>query len=139
MKESEGYSRQIVSRPIKPALPFSPAVACGPFVFLSGLVGRDFRTGQITKGDITRQMQQAMRNLAEHLERAGTSLENALKVTIFLTDMSQYARMNEAYVSFFKSDPPARTCVEVSKLPDPDALVEIELVAVRSMAKPRER
>jgi len=139
MKESEAYSRQIVSRPIKASLPFSPAVACGPFVFLSGLVGRDFRTGEITKGDITRQMQQALRNLAEHLERAGTNLENALKVTIFLTDMSLYARMNEAYVSFFKSDPPARTCVEVSKLPDPDALVEIELVAMRPMAKPRER
>jgi 2-iminobutanoate/2-iminopropanoate deaminase len=108
-------------------------------VFLSGLVGRDFRTGEITKGDITRQMQQALRNLAEHLERAGTNLENALKVTIFLTDMSLYARMNEAYVSFFKSDPPARTCVEVSKLPDPDALVEIELVAVRPMTQPLER
>lgn len=131
MKESETYSREIVSRPIKASLPFSPAVACGPFVFLSGLVGRDFRTGEIGKGDITRQVQQAMRNLAEHLERAGTNLENALKVTIFLTDMSLYARMNEAYVSFFKSDPPARTCVEVSRLPDPDALVEIELVAVR--------
>ena len=131
MKESETFSREIVSRPIKASLPFSPAVACGPFVFLSGLVGRDFRTGEIAKGDITRQMQQALRNLAEHLERAGTNLENALKVTIFLTDMSLYARMNEAYVSFFKGDPPARTCVEVSRLPDPDALLEIELVAAR--------
>ena len=139
MKESETFSREIVSRPIKASLPFSPAVACGPFVFLSGLAGRDFRTGEIAKGDITGQMQQALRNLAEHLERAGTNLENTLKVTIFLTDMSLYARMNEAYVSFFKSDPPARTCVEVSRLPDPDALVEIELVAVRPMAKPRER
>jgi 2-iminobutanoate/2-iminopropanoate deaminase len=131
MKESETYSRQIVSRPIKASLPFSPALASGPFVFCSGLVGRDFRTGEIAKGDISIQVQQAMRNLAEHLERAGTNLDNALKVTIFLTDMSLYARMNEAYVSFFKSDPPARTCVEVSKLPDPDALVEIELVAMR--------
>jgi 2-iminobutanoate/2-iminopropanoate deaminase len=139
MIKPEAYSRQIVSRPIKAALPFSPAVACGPFVFLSGLVGRDFRTGDISKGDITRQMQQALRNLAEHLERAGTNLENALKVTIFLTDMSLYARMNEAYVSFFQSDPPARTCVEVSKLPDPDALVEIELVAMRPMTQPLER
>jgi 2-iminobutanoate/2-iminopropanoate deaminase len=139
MAEPEAYSKQIVSRPIKPALPFSPAVACGPFVFLSGLVGRDFRTGEIAKEDITRQMQQAMRNLEEHLERAGSNLENALKVTIFLTDMSLYARMNEVYASFFKSDPPARTCVEVSRLPDPDALAEIELVAVRPAAKPPER
>lgn len=138
MNEPEAYSRQIISRPIKATLPFSPAVACGPFVFLSGLVGRDHRTGEIAKGDISRQMQQAMRNLAEHLERAGTNLDNALKVTIFLTDMSLYARMNEAYAAFFRGDPPARTCVEVAKLPDPDALVEIELVAMRPMAAPRE-
>jgi 2-iminobutanoate/2-iminopropanoate deaminase len=131
MNQPEAFGKQIVSKPIKASLPFSPAVACGPFVFLSGLVGRDFRTGQIAAGDITGQMQQAMRNLAEHLEKAGTSLENALKVTIFLTDMSLYARMNESYVSFFKGDFPARTCVEVTRLPDPEALVEIELIAVR--------
>jgi 2-iminobutanoate/2-iminopropanoate deaminase len=138
MNESGTYSRQIVSKPIKASFPFSPAVACGPFVFLSGLVGRDFRTGEIAIGDITRQVQQALRNLAEHLELAGSNLENALKVTIFLTDMSLYGRMNEAYVSFFQSDPPARTCVEVSKLPDPDALVEIELVALRPKTAPQE-
>jgi len=133
LKKPDTYARQIVSRPIKASLPFSPAVACGPFVFLSGLVGRDFSTGQIAVGDITRQTQQAMRNLAEHLQRAGTSLENALKVTIFLTDMASYSRMNEAYVSFFEGDPPARTCVQVARLPDPEALLEIELVAVRPM------
>jgi 2-iminobutanoate/2-iminopropanoate deaminase len=139
LNKSEDYEREIVSRPIKASLPFSPAVACGPFVFLSGLVGRDFSTGQIAVGDITRQMQQAMRNLAGHLERAGTSLENALKVTIFLTDMGSYGRMNEAYIAFFKGDPPARTCVQVARLPDPDALVEIELVALRPMAGSVER
>jgi len=69
-----------------------------------------------------------MRNIARHLEKAGSSFNHALKATIFITDMGLYS---EAYGSFFDRDPPARSCVEVSRLPDPEALVEIELIALR--------
>jgi 2-iminobutanoate/2-iminopropanoate deaminase len=70
-----------------------------------------------------------MENLRQELEKAGTDFEHALKVTIFITDIRLFARMNEAYRTFFPSAFPARTCVEVSSLPDPEALVEIDLIA----------
>ena len=128
----DNYKKEIVSKPAKPGLPYSPAVSCGPFVFTSGIVGRDPASGQIAKEDAGSQTRQAMRNIAAHLEKAGSSLDLALKATIFITDMNLYAEMNKAYSSFFSGDPPARSCVEVSRLPDPEALVEIELVAVKS-------
>lgn len=128
----DSYEKEIVSKPAKPELPYSPALSCGPFVFISGSVGRDPASGHIAKGDVGSQTRQTMANIASHLEKAGSSFDNALKATIFLTDMGLYAEMNQAYASFFKSDPPARSCVEVSRLPDPEALVEIELIALRS-------
>ena len=127
-------SREIIVRPPRAGAPFSLAVGCGPFVFLSGLAGRDPVSGEIAKGDVYRQTNQTLKNLSDRLREAGTSLENALKVTVFLTDISLFERMNEAYLSHFKGDPPARSCVEVSRLPDPDALVEIELVAARPVS-----
>ena len=128
----ETYKKEIVSKPPKPNLPYSPAVGCGPFVFTSGIVGRDPASGQIAKGDVGSQTRQAMGNIAAHLEKAGSSLDQALKATIFITDMNLYAEMNKAYSSLFSGDPPARSCVEVSRLPDPEALVEIELIALKS-------
>jgi 2-iminobutanoate/2-iminopropanoate deaminase len=127
----DSYSREIVSKPAKPGLPYSPAVSWGPLVFISGHVGRDPATGQIAGGDVAEQTRQTMRNIAAHLEKAGSSFDRALKATIFITDMGLYAEMNQAYASFFQGDPPARSCVEVSKLPDPEALVEIELIAFK--------
>ncbi len=123
--------KEIVSKPPKPELPYSPAVSCGPFVFVSGSVGRDPASGRIAKGDAGGQTRQAMCNIAAHLEKAGSSFDQAVKATIFITDMGLYADMNQAYASFFESDPPARSCVEVSRLPDPEALVEIELIALK--------
>jgi 2-iminobutanoate/2-iminopropanoate deaminase len=70
-----------------------------------------------------------MENIRHQLELAGSSLEQVLKVTIFLTDIKLFKQMNEAYCSFFSGDFPARTCVEVLAVPDPDALVEIECIA----------
>jgi len=103
-------------------------------VFVSGLVGRDPDSAQIAKGDIEAQTRQAMKNMARQLEKAGTSLEHAVKATIFVTDMGAYARMNQAYAAAFQSAFPARSCVEVSRLPDPEALVEIEMIALRPSA-----
>jgi len=131
MKYGDQYNREIISKPAKPNLPYSPAVGCGPFLFISGSVGRDPSSGEIAKGDVGSQTRQTMQNIADHLEKAGSSFNHALKATIFITDMGFFAEMNEAYASFFDSDPPARSCVEVSRLPDPDALVEIELIALR--------
>jgi 2-iminobutanoate/2-iminopropanoate deaminase len=125
------YKKEIVSKPAKPGMPYSPAVSCGPFLFISGIVGRDPSTGQIAKGDVDSQTRQAMENIASHLEKSGSSLDQALKATIFITDMTLYADMNKAYSSCLSGDPPARSCVEVSKLPDPEALVEIELIALK--------
>jgi 2-iminobutanoate/2-iminopropanoate deaminase len=127
----ETYKREIVSRPAKPELPYSPALSCGPFVFISGSVGRDPATGRIAKGDVADQTRQTMQNIAAHLQKAGSGFDRAVKATIFITDMGLYAEMNRAYAGFFDSDPPARSCVEVSRLPDPEALVEIELIALK--------
>lgn len=129
MSESCKHHRGIVSKPLSPNLPFSPAVTFGPFVFVSGIVGRNHSTGEIVLGDIDAQTRQAMENIRHQLELAGSSLERVLKVTIFLTDMKLFRKMNDAYCSFFAEDYPARSCAEVSAVPDPEALVEIECIA----------
>ena len=125
------YRREIVTKAPKANQPYSPAVGCGPFLFISGSVGRNSESGEIAEGDIAAQTQQTMRNIAAHLEKAGSSFDQAIKTTVFITDMNRFAEMNQAYVSFFQGEPPARSCVEVSRLPDPEALVEIELIALR--------
>jgi 2-iminobutanoate/2-iminopropanoate deaminase len=131
MNESCKHHRTIVSKPLSPNLPFSPAVSFGPFVFLSGIVGRNHATGEIAKGNIEEQTRQAMENIGHQLEIAGSSMESVLKITVFLTDIRLFSRMNNAYCSFFPDDFPARSCVAVTGIPDPDALVEIEAVAGR--------
>ena len=125
------YKREIVTKAPMANQPYSPAVGCGPFVFISGSVGRNPDSGEIAKDDIAAQTHQTMCNIAAHLEKAGSSFDQAIKATVFITDMSRFAEMNQAYISFFQSEPPARSCVEVSRLPDPEALVEIELIALR--------
>lgn len=124
-------TKQVISGPPGPGLPFSSAIAYGDLVFVSGLVGRDPVTRQIAAGDVRAQTAQALANVQAQLERAGTSLDRVLKATIFLTDMRMFARMNEAYVAFFAAEPPARSCVAVAALPDEQALVEIEVIAAR--------
>ena len=131
MENHAPYSRQIISGPPGKNMPFSAAVGYGPFVFLSGLVGRDPVTGLISAGDVGAQTEQTLRNAAAHLTAAGSGLDRVLKTTVFLTDMSAFPAMNEAYRTAFPGDPPARSCVQVVRLPDPQALVEIELVAAR--------
>jgi 2-iminobutanoate/2-iminopropanoate deaminase len=126
------YKKEIVTRPAKADAPYSPAVGCGPFIFISGSVGREPVSGRIAGGDMAAQTRQTMQNIANLLKSADSSFSQAVKATIFITDMDLFAEMNKAYRSFFESDPPARSCVEVSRLPDPEALVEIELIALRA-------
>ena len=121
--------KEIISR--HPDFPFSSAVAYGDLVFVSGTIGRDPRTGQIAVGDVGAQTRQALENVRQQLELAGSTLEKALKVTVFLTDMALFGAMNQVYRQLFSTDPPARSCVAVAALPDPAALVEIEIMAGR--------
>jgi 2-iminobutanoate/2-iminopropanoate deaminase len=108
---------------------FSPAIIAGDLVFTSGQIGIDSKTGQIVEGGIEAQLEQVFRNLATVLEASGSSVDHMVKATVFLADMNDYNVMNELYRKHFKGDPPARTTVQVSRLPR-DARLEIECVAV---------
>ena len=107
---------------------FSPAIVTGDLVFTSGQIGIDSKTGQMPEG-MEAQFEQVFRNLAAVLEASGSSVDNIVKTTVFLADMNDYNRMNELYRAKFKGDPPARSTVQVARLPR-DARIEIEAVAV---------
>jgi len=107
--------------------PYSQAKAFGGLVFASGQIPIDPATGNIEASDIAGQTRRAALNLAAVLEAAGSGLDKVLKTTCFITDMNAFAAFNEVYAEFFPGKP-ARSCVEVSKLPK-GALVEIEAVA----------
>ena len=108
---------------------FSPAIVVGDLVFTSGQIGLDPKTGQFPEGGIEAQLEQVFRNLTTVLEASGSSIDHVVKATVFLADMNDYNTMNELYRKKFKSDPPARSTVQVAKLPR-DARIEIEVVAV---------
>ncbi|HHY94317.1 MAG TPA: reactive intermediate/imine deaminase [Firmicutes bacterium] len=110
-----------------PVGPYSQAVSNGTLVFTAGQVGLDPNTGKLVEGGVEAETRQALTNLQAVLAAAGTSLEKALKVTVFLTDMGQFAAMNRVYAGFFPAEPPARTCIGVAALPL-GAAVEIEAV-----------
>ena len=105
-----------------------PAVKFGNLVYTAGMVGHDPATGQMVGGDIRSQGRQTMVNLQVTLEAAGTSLDNALKVTAFVADLADRPAFNEVYREFFTGDPPARTCIQGGSLGD-GVLVEVEGVA----------
>lgn len=108
---------------------YSPAIITGDLVYTSGQIGIDRKTGQFPEGGFSAQFQQVFKNLTEVLEASGTDVDHILKATVFLADMNDYNEMNELYRKQFKGDPPARTTVQVARLPR-DARIEIEAVAV---------
>lgn len=110
-----------------PVGPYSQAVSNGTLVFTAGQVGLDPNTGKLVEGGVEAETRQALKNLQAVLAAAGTSLDKALKVTVYLTDMGQFAAMNRVYAGFFPAEPPARTCIGVAALPL-GAAVEIEAV-----------
>ena len=108
---------------------FTPAIITGDLVFTSGQIGIDSKTGQLAEGGIEGQLLQVFRNLTAVLEASGSSIEHVVKATVFLADMNDYNTLNEFYKKQFKGDPPARTTVQVARLPR-DAKIEIEVIAV---------
>jgi 2-iminobutanoate/2-iminopropanoate deaminase len=108
---------------------FTPAIVTGDLVFTSGQIGIDAKTGQLAEGGFEGQFEQVFKNLTAVLEASGSSIEHVVKATVFLADMNDYNTLNELYKKKFKGDPPARTTVQVARLPR-DAKIELEVVAV---------
>ncbi len=109
--------------------PYSQAVKVGGFVFCSGQIPLDPVTMQVIEGDARAQTERVLANLRAVLEAAGSSLEQVVKTTVFLLDMNDFAAMNEVYAAFFSNNRPARSTVQVARLPR-DVRVEIEVVAL---------
>lgn len=109
--------------------PYSQGIRVGNFVFTSGQMPVNTATGELVTGDIQAEARQCLENVAAILEEAGTSMDNAVKLTVFIKDMDQFSKINEVYAEYFPNDKPARSCVEVARLPK-DVNVEIEAIAV---------
>ena len=108
--------------------PYSQAVICGGFVFLSGQIPLDPQTGQIVEGGIEGQTERVLDNLSNVLQAAGSSLSKVVKTTVFMKDMEEFAKMNAVYARYFPENPPARSTVEAARLPR-DVRVEIDCIA----------
>ena len=123
-------ARQTVATKNAPAAigPYSQAVWAGPFLFAAGQTPLDPVTGRLVEGDIVAQVRRVMENLKAVLEAANLGFGDVVKTTVFLKDMGQFATVNQVYAEYFPRNPPARSTVQVAKLPL-DAGVEIELVA----------
>lgn len=124
--------QQIIHTDNAPAAigPYSQATAYDKLIFASGQLPIDPKTGEFAKGGIEEQTRQSILNLREILSAAGSSLSCVLKTNVFLSSMDDFAAMNKVYSEFFTQDYPARSAVQVAKLPK-DALVEIEAVAYK--------
>jgi 2-iminobutanoate/2-iminopropanoate deaminase len=113
----------------RPIGPYSQAVKANGFLYLSGQVALDPRTNEMTGADIRQQTERVLENIKGILEASGSNLHHAIKTTVFLKDMNEFPQMNEVYARYFTAAPPARSTVQVARLPK-DALVEIEVIAV---------
>ncbi len=113
----------------KPIGPYSQAIKANGFLYLAGQVALDPKTGELTGSDIRQQTERVMENMKGVLEAAGSNLAHVVKTTVYLKDLNDFAAMNEVYARYFALGPPARSTVEVSRLPK-DALLEIDVIAV---------
>jgi 2-iminobutanoate/2-iminopropanoate deaminase len=123
--------RDIISTPDAPKAigPYSQGIKANGFVFVSGQVAIDPSTQQVVEGDVAAQTERVIKNLSSILKAAGTSLDQVVRSTVFLKSMNDFGAMNEVYGKFFAANPPARSTVEVSRLPK-DVLVEIDVIAL---------
>jgi 2-iminobutanoate/2-iminopropanoate deaminase len=109
--------------------PYSQGIEAGSLIFLSGQLPVDPKTGHVPES-VADQTRQALKNAESVLKAANSGLDKIVKTTVFLKDMNRFAEMNEVYATFFPGTPPARSAVEVARLPK-DVLVEIEAIAVK--------
>ena len=123
--------KTIISTPKAPAAigPYSQAVLVNGMLFTSGVIPIDPETNTLVQGDVEAQARQAIGNLKNLIEASGSSMEKVVKTTVFIKDMNDFGKINDIYKEFFTSDFPARSCVEVARLPN-DVLIEIEAIAV---------
>jgi 2-iminobutanoate/2-iminopropanoate deaminase len=123
--------RQVINPPgIAPLVPaYSVAIRDGDLVFVSGMTGIKPGTQDIVDGGVSVQTRQTLENIRTSLQSAGASMADVAECTVFLVDMSEYAAMNNVYIEFFRTNPPARATVAVSALPRPAARVEIKCTA----------
>ena len=109
--------------------PYSQAVQIGNLLYTSGQIPLDPATGEVVQGDLKLQTKRVLDNLAGVLAAAGSSFDQVVKTMVFIKDMNDFSALNEVYAEYFVNDPPARSCVEVARLPK-DVKVEIELIAL---------
>ena len=123
--------KTIISTPKAPAAigPYSQAVLVNGMLFTSGVIPIDPETNTLVQGDVEAQARQAIGNLKNLIEASGSSMEKVVKTTVFIKEMNDFGKINDIYKEFFTSDFPARSCVEVARLPK-DVLIEIEAIAV---------
>jgi 2-iminobutanoate/2-iminopropanoate deaminase len=123
--------KETISTPKAPQAigPYSQAIKANGFVFTSGQIALDPATGQLVEGDVAAQTERVLQSIAGILLRSGTSFDHVVKTTVFLKNMSDFAAMNEVYARHFSQNPPARSTVEVARLPK-DVLVEIDVIAL---------
>ncbi len=124
--------KTIISTPKAPAAigPYSQAVVTGNMIFTSGMIPIIPETGQLETGDIKAQARQAIKNLITLLKESGSDASKVIKTTVFIKNMDDFSLVNQVYGEFFTDNYPARSCVEVARLPK-DVLIEIEAIAIR--------
>ena len=122
--------KEIISTDKAPAAigPYSQAVKVGNLLFTSGMIPIDPESNTLVEGDIEIQAERALKNVKALLEASGTSLDKVVKTVVFIKNMDDFAKVNEIYAKYFTSDFPARSCVEVARLPK-DVLIEMEAIA----------
>ena len=123
--------REVIATPDAPQAigPYSQAIKANGFLFTAGQVALDPVPGQVAPGDVAAQTERVMKNLEGILQAAGSGFDKVVRCGVFLKSMNDFAAMNEVYGRYFTSAPPARSTVEVSRLPK-DVLVEIDVIAI---------
>lgn len=123
--------RQAIASPDAPAAigPYSPAIKAGNLLFLSGQIPIDPKSGAVVEGDVSAQTERVLQNIVAVLKAAGATFDNVVRTTVFLADMNEFGAMNAVYGTFVADPPPARSTVQVARLPK-DVRVEIDVIAV---------
>lgn len=124
--------KKVISTPKAPAAigPYSQAIEINNMIFTSGIIPINPANGTLVDGSVEEQTKQVFDNMKGLLEDAGTSLDKVIKTTVFIKNMNDFSRVNEVYASYFDGDYPARSCVEVARLPK-DVLIEVEAIAYK--------